>query len=327
MKNFLMYIFISCLTVSSSAQNLRQLEKQFDETQQTLTEMNRELDSLRAIYDKHTHLIDQEKSRPKPDKDKLAKLMSQGLAISDKLAKKEENISNHEEKLSILKMKLDEKYSQKIDSLQSALNSKRFKGDKESLEAQILKFSEKRLLVSPTVKKLSFDPGKILQIRLEASTDSLDAAIYADYLQNALKDINEHLSYVRGSRKEFEEIITLQEKTSDFLREVSEEQYGGMYLAAGSQSQATKQATLTDPTFVGDLQSERSGVIYTQFHSYLDILHQLDWDDQIQQQSYWESPVDSSTVNLTMKDYLQLLKDVEKELISYKKIIEAKLKY
>jgi hypothetical protein len=327
MRNFLLYIFIFCLTVSSAAQNLAQLEKQFDETRQKLTELNIALDSLRAIYDSHTHVIDREKSRPKPDKDKLAKLMSQGLAISDKLGKQEKDVSNLQDNLSTLKKKLNDKYSLKIDSLQSVLNSKGFKGDKGELEARILQFAEKRLLVSPTVGKLSFDPGKILQIQFDAMTDSLDVAIYSDYLRNALRDIDGHLSSIRSSRKEFEEIVTLQEKTSEFLRDVSEEQNNGIYLAAGNQPGATKQATLTDPTQIANLESERSGVIYTQFQSYLDILFQLNWKDQIQQQSTWTSPVDSTVVNLTLEDYLQLLKDVERELNSYKKIITAKLKY
>lgn len=327
MKYFLLYIFTIFLTVSSAAQNLVQLEKQFDETRQRLSKLNQELDSLHVIYDSHTRIIDQEKNRSRPDKDKLAKLMSQGLAFSDKLGKKEQDISDLENRMSILKEKLDEEYSHEIDSLQSVLNSKDFKGDKEELEARILQLSERRLLVSPMVGKLSFDPGKILQIQFDAMTDSMDFAIYSDYLESALRNINGHLSNVRRNRKEFEEIVTLQEKTGEFLREVSEAQNNGIYLVASDQSGVTKQSTLTDPTLIANLQSERSGVVYTQFQSYMDILYQLNWKDQIQQQSRWTSPVDSSTVNLTINDYLQLLKDVEKELNGYKKIIESKLKY
>ncbi|NIW00064.1 hypothetical protein GWN26_13455, partial [Candidatus Saccharibacteria bacterium] len=87
-----------------------------------------------------------------------------------------------------------------IDSLQALVNSKEFQGDEALLQTRILQLSEKRLLVSPIVKKLFFDPGKILQIHPEQYTDSLEAAIYSDYLTNALAEIDTQLNRVRSSR-------------------------------------------------------------------------------------------------------------------------------
>jgi hypothetical protein len=194
------------------------------------------------------------------------------------------------------------------------------------LESQILKLSEKRLLVSPTVKRLSFDPQRILQIQPNQYSDSLESAIYSDYLNKAVKEINTHLNEVKNTRREFDEIITLQEKTSSFLEDVAEDQNEGIFLAAENQAQTANEATFSGSPFGGDLSTSKSGIIYSQFQSYLAILQQLNRNNRIQQQYSWHSPVDSSSVTLTMKEYLQLLNDVEKELRSYKKIVQNKLK-
>ena len=325
-KIFITILIYLALQGITAAQTIPELEKKLSSLQKEWTEVKSELDSLKALYEDQTQVIDKEKKRAKPEKDKIAKLMSHALTVSDQLNVKTGQLSILEDNFNVIKRELDGRYSHQIDSLQALANSKRFAGEKENLESQILRLSEKRLLVSPTVKKLSFDPQKILQIQPEQYSDSLESAIYSDYLSNALKEIDTHLNNVHNTRKEFEEIIILQEKTGSFLEEVAEDQYDGIFLAAENQAQITKQATLSDPFFGGEFTGRETGIIYAQFQSYLAILHQLNRNDQIQQQSSWNSPIDSSTVTLTMKDYLQLLKDVEKELRSYKKIIQTKLK-
>ena len=326
MKNLFIIILIWGVLQSLTLAQTNDLENKLGSLQKEWIEVKSELDSLRVIYKNQTEIIDKEKKRSKPDKDKIAKLMSRALAVSDQLDSKNEQLSKLENNLNVIKEELDHKYSRQIDSLQSALNSKKFTGDKENIESQILKLSEKRLLVSPTVKKLSFDPQRILQIQPEQYSDSLESAIYSDYLNNALKEIDTHLIEVKNTRKDFKEIITLQEKTGAFLEDVAEDQYDGIFLAAENQAQLNNQTSLLGPTYGGEFSSRDKGIIYGQFQSYLAILHQLNLNDQIQQQSSWKSPIDSSAVTLTMKDYLQLLKDVEKELRSYKKIIQNKLK-
>ena len=308
------------------AQTVPELEKNMSLLQREWIEVKGELDSLTVIYDDQTGIVDKEKKRTKPDKDKIAKLMSQALTVSDQLDSKREQLSNLDANINVIKKQLDKRYSHQIDSLQTLINSKKFTGNKENLESQILKLSEKRLLVSPTVKRLSFDPQRILQIQPNQYKDSLETAIYSDYLNNALKEIDTHLNEVKNTRKEFEEIITLQEKTSSFLEDVAEDQSEGIFLAAENQAQLSSQTSQFDPTNGGEFSSRDKGILYGQFQSYLAILQQLNRNNQIQQQYSWHSPVDSSSVTLTMKEYLQLLNDVEKELSSYKKIVQNKLK-
>lgn len=314
------------LQVITTAQIVPELEKNMSLLQKEWIEVKGELDSLTVIYDDQTGIIDKEKKRTKPDKDKIAKLMSQALTVSDQLDSKREQLSNLDANINVIKKQLDRRYSHQIDSLQTLINSKKFTGNKENSESQILKLSEKRLLVSPTVKRLSFDPQRILQIQPNQYKDSLESAIYSDYLNKALKEINTHLNEVKNTRREFDEIITLQEKTSSFLEDVAEDQTEGIFLAAENQAQTPNEATFSGSPFGGDLSTSKSGIIYSQFQSYLAILQQLNRNNRIQQQYSWHSPVDSSSVTLTMKEYLQLLNDVEKELRSYKKIVQNKLK-
>jgi hypothetical protein len=323
---FITILFCFALQVIMIAQTVPELEKKMSLLQKEWIEVKGELDSLTVIYDDQTGIIDKEKKRTKPDKDKIAKLMSQALTASDQLDSKREQLSNLDANINVIKKQLDKRYSHQIDSLQTLINSKKFTDNKENLESQILKLSEKRLLVSPTVKRLSFDPQRILQIQPNQYSDSLESAIYSDYLNKAVKEINTHLNEVKNTRREFDEIITLQEKTSSFLEDVAEDQNEGIFLAAENQAQTANEATFSGSPFGGDLSTSKSGIIYSQFQSYLAILQQLNRNNRIQQQYSWHSPVDSSSVTLTMKEYLQLLNDVEKELRSYKKIVQNKLK-
>lgn len=317
-------LIVGILHLPALGQTISQLETQLISLQAKLSEARIELDSLTVIYEERIQQIDREKERQKPDQSKIGELMSEALSISDQLEAKKKEISVIEDQVQDVRRTLDRKYSQQIDSLQMLLNAEDLRGDQESLEARIMQLSEKRLLVSPIVKRLSFDPQQILQIQSDAFRDSLDAAIYTDYLTNALQEVDAHLSSVKNTREEYEQIIKLQEKTGKFLDEVAEDQYGGIFLATESQGGAGTRTASSDGSGTVSL-SEQRGIIQSQLQSYLAILHQLNWNDQIQQKSYFHSPVDSSAVVLTMGDYLRLLKDVEKELGAYKKIIQSKL--
>ncbi len=90
---------------------------------------------------------------------------------------------------------------------------------RESLDNEILFYTEKRLLVSPQIEMLSFNPKKILEIDLGKAKNNVERASLNEYLFSALTEVSAVLSDVTKQSKEANDALTLQKKTSKFLAE------------------------------------------------------------------------------------------------------------
>lgn len=316
------------LSIYSAAQNLPELEAKFNSLQERLQMREAKLDSLQKVLETEAEAIDSEKSAKNPDKDKLSRLMSGALTTSRRIEENNRAVSALQDSLERLKSVLDGQYARQIDSLQALVKSSKSEGELNRLKREILRLSEKRLLLSPAVKMLSFNPEKILQIHPAEAEDSLEAQIYIDYLKNALSDIDSHLETIRKTRQETEEILRLEEKKSEFLEDIAEDQYSGIWIAAESKSSRTLGTYSETPggtISASDRQTAEISTISSQFQAYSNILRQLESENELKKNFNWTSPVDSAQIELTANDYINLLKEVEKQLTRYREIILTKL--
>lgn len=310
------------------AQGPASVESELISLQEELINTTVQLDSLKGRLEGQLQVVDLEKSKENVNKDKVAKLMSEALETSNQIEKIELEIIKLQSAIEQEKSRLDEYYAKQIDSLQTLVESKNFDGDEPKIRMQIRHLTEKRLLLSPTIKMLSFDPEEVKQIQLDKTEDSLELELYTDYLKNALEDVDAHLAMVQKNRNELEEIILLEEKKSEFLGDVIEDQYSGIFLAAEGQSQSisneafgeTRESPQTDYA-----KASQSSLLLTQFQAYLNILQRLNINEKITIESYLTASYGSGKPHFTAEEYLNLLKEVEKQLQQYQEIITYKL--
>jgi hypothetical protein len=326
---FLLTIFLLIgLSIFLIAQSSLELESELIELQGQLQNKTVRRDSLKMSLEEQLQVVDLEKSKENINKNKVAKLMSEALETSKQVENSELEIIRVQNVIEQKKSLLDQTYAYQIDSLQTLVGSKNFDGDKTKVHAQIRKLTEMRLLLSPTIRMLSFDPEKVRQIQLENAHDSLEIELFTDYLRNALADVDAHLVQVQENRNELEEIILLEEKKTEFLDDVIEDRYSGIFLAAESQNQInTDQLSgefRENPQIGHDVASE-SSLLLTQFQSYLNILQRLNINEKINAESSLNTPVGSGKPHFTAVEYLNLLKAVEKQLQQYQEIIIHKL--
>ncbi len=320
----LIYFLIFLVYVPASAQGLQKLESGQTALTLELQTENRRVDSLRAVTENFSSQIEAEKSRENPSQKRLRQLMADALTVSQDLERHQQKAGELEKRLGQVNRELDAKYTAVLDSLQKLSNLKQYSGNRTDLDKQILEYAEKRLAISPQITGLSFDPKKIQQIDLSAAKDSLEHAIFADYLHHAQRDIDSHLEKIGKLRQEIEDVKMLREKTSDFLEEIESERDFGL-LAQTNQTAGDKTFPTSNNVFTQNEQG-RNLAAGSQDQSFFMLMQQINQLDSRHELSQWISPLDSSNVTLSFDDYIQLLKQAEKLLRQQRQIVSEKLK-
>jgi len=319
---FVVFIFLSLSSISLCGQNLSQLELKFQNLNHSLDMEQSILDSLNIVHNKMIASIDNEKQKELPNENIIKAMLAFAVVVSNQIKYHQNNLEKIETDLEELKVHLDKTYTIKIDSIKNLEISSANSIDKETLKSQKIKYIEKRLIVSPKIYSLSFDPKKLLQFKQTSSEDSLIVKIYLEYLNNALGEVNQQSQQLALLKSEIEEVVSLQNETYDFIEDVDSE------IMFNPALQTSPTLDKNDGVYFGGtpnrIDDELSN-IYTQANSYLHIFNQLKTSTNIDIQSSWETPTDTIPANLTFMQYLELLENVDKMLQDYKTILEHKL--
>jgi hypothetical protein len=303
------------------AQSAAILERQFVELQSQIESEQNQLDSLNELLEQQASRIEAEKSKTTINKSKVTKLMAEGIPFTEQIAARQERLSQLRQKQKHTKYKLAQKYAAMLDSLKTLEKSRN--SDTEAVRKQIVFYTEKYLLFSPIFKTLSFDPQKIPHINLSATKDSLERALSVNYLQNALADVNAHLTEIKENRKELEATIRLERKTREFLEEVQDENL--MLLAQTAGSGVSEERTFGVGTNPNELPDADLKAAVAQVESMSLFFDQLDLQNSEELIDAWKYAVESGQAYVSLEEYLALLQEAEKQLRQYHSIIQHKL--
>ncbi len=317
-------VLLMCLFATAAfGQNLAKAEVNFAQLQQQIIAEIAALDSLQAALAVQTAKIDRAKHRETIDKGELRKLMADGLTLTEQINRRRQRLSKLKEKLARAKYNLSQAYSLRVDSLKRLESAGKYAGDPGQLRREIVFYTEKYLLFSPSFQALRFDPQKISRINPANSNDSLEQAIMRDYLQNAAADIDAHLGNIQKNRRELEDVVRLERKTREFLEDVDDESYG--VLGGGELSAAATLTLENDRESFSDVAGLVPGRSLQQYEYISLFFDQLDLSDPVSSDAFRKISVDSARVFVSLDEYLELLKAAEKRLKEYQTLISRKL--
>lgn len=318
MKKIILVILMFGVWNSISGQTLPELQDEHAALKSGLQKVVLFRDSLQSRLQELANRIDREKAESNPRRERIQGQMATALSLTREIEELNRQISEKRKQLNRLEQKLDALYAAKIDSLQKLKNRAGFTGDSGKVEQRILRLSEKRLALSPPLKSLGFNLHTLLTIRLETAKDSTERAIFADYLKNAQKDVEEHLRKIRQFRDELETIAILEEKARDFVDETEDHSDFGLMAQSISSSGGARAATSENFT------EQMANRMEQQIHASLVLLNQLDFHGQLFPAENWASPLDSVQVVRSREDQIKLLRIAEKKLEEIHRIILQK---
>ena len=320
-KLFYLPVLLFLIVTQTRAQDLHKIENDYSIIQAKLKLENVKLDSLKNALDKRAAKIDDEKKKDKPDKDLIVSLMSGSANLSNEIEGQQNKIENTRKSILELSKNLSKIYSEKIDSLQELEKSNEFKGNKNDLGADILMYTEKKLMVAPKISLLSFHPDKIIEIDLRKIKDSSERNMYEDYLRSALSEVNMRLDNLNQSITETSKILNLQKKTNKFLEE-SEFDY-----VVTPQSNISQPKGANANSFTGPVSTDASNVraaYEKNLNEYSLLLNQLNFKP-LDPKLKWDITLDGKKPIQNLSDYNELQKEVKKRLLEYKLILTHKL--
>jgi len=315
----ILFLLVGLNIIPVNAQSLIQLEKKYEQLSNQYIKEKVIYDSLKNIFSLRTNEIDAEKKKANPDKDKIVDLMAGSITLSNRIEEQNKKISLLEKDIDNVKQQLHKQYSSLIDSLE--LKKKTDKKNDDVLDAEILNNTEKKLLVAPQIPILSFKPEKILKIDLGKTKSAEEKALYKEYLDNALNEINTLLENVGKQSSEADQVFALQNKTKKFLEETELE---SRILIRSQQSTVRSEETV--PTFSNSPEDvATSNDLSRQVKNYHVILRQLDIEQLSRTNINWKVSFDEMERNLSLKDYQKLLKEVKKRLQEFKLVLANKI--
>src|SRR3990172_11567413 len=315
----ILFLLVGLNIIPVDAQYLIQLEKKYEQLSNQYIKEKVIYDSLKNIFSLRTNEIDAEKKKANKEKDKIVDLMAGSITLSNRIEEQNKKISLLEKDIDNVKQQLHKQYSSLIDSLE--LKKKTDKKNDDVLDAEILNHTEKKLLVAPQIPILSFKPEKILKIDLGKTKSAEEKALYKEYLDNALNEVNTLLENVGKQSSEADQVFALQNKTKKFLEETELE---SRILIRSQQSTVRSEETV--PTFSNSPEDvATSNDLSRQVKNYHVILRQLDIEQLSRTNINWKVSFDEMERNLSLKDYQKLLKEVKKRLQEFKLVLANKI--
>ena len=301
----------------SKAQSVDKLENELNGLKETYTDETALLDSLKQMLNKRAKEIDSAKKLDNADEDNIKQLMAATVLIADRIDKQQKKVNGIEKEIEIIKKKLDEKYTKEIDSLYALEASDNYKGNRDDLHNRILHLTEKKVIVAPKIYSLSFNPEKILKLNPTNAKTLEEKNIYVEYLKEALAEVDKHLERVKKLNDEAAQIITLQEKATEFLEDT---EFDTDIRTSNLSSSNSRTAGGESPV---DVLSETR--LAPQVQSFTLLLRQLNLSPTSDIESSKDFSLDSLRTDLTLEEYKNLLNEVEKGLSDYKLILSNKI--
>ena len=313
-KFFVFMLFVGFVNAQSSDK----LEKKFDQLNNQYDKESLIVDSLKSVFSKKAEQIDSEKKKNNPDKTLITDLMASSITVSNDLEEHNNKIQKLEKGLDNVKGQLNQIYLAKIDSLEEL--KKTGKEDENKLNNEILSLTGKRLLVAPRILSLSFNPDKILRIDLNKTTNPKEKALYKEYLNNALGEVSSLLGNVNKQSSEANQVADLQKKTEKFLEEAELENK----VLFQKQNEVTSSSVTAAPGYETGVVA-RNQDFQNQVQTYQLILRQLDIEQISKSDITTGVSFNEQNKNLSLKDYIKLLKEVKKRLQEFKLVLANKI--
>jgi len=255
------------------------------------------------------------------NEDNIKKMMAGTTTISNKIDEHQKVVTKIDKELEGIKKLLSRRYSVEIDSLTNLESSNQFEGNKSDLRSRILALTEKKILVAPKINSLSFNPEKILNINLSAVTSPDEKKIYSEYLNSALNEVNSQLTQVKNISDEINQIVMLQKKTKKFIEE-SEFDFDMKTANTLSRSDAIVSTNNPDLSTSTKALSSYQNI---QIQSFFILLKQLDLKQINDFNTHNRFSSETPNKKLSIKEYRELLKEVEKRLSDYRLVLTNKL--
>jgi uncharacterized coiled-coil protein SlyX len=280
------------------------------------TELNKKistLDSLNHILEQKVTIINTEKLKSKKDNKKITELLSKTANLTNAIDKRQIEIDLLTERLDANKIELYKFYTDQIDSLKNRNLAENIKS------VEIIRLTEKRLLVSPKIDILSFSPQSVLKIKHPA--DSVEKKIFNEYLTDAYNEVEIKINEIEMLKLEIHNIIELNNETKEFLEDIDFDNNFAVY--TNPQGTTTASDALSNPQ--EDIKEyARSNSLSTQTKSFSEILYQFGLSNSFNTKTLLNS--DKNSVENNLHEFNKLMEVVEKQLNDYRTIINNKLK-
>ncbi|NWF89307.1 MAG: hypothetical protein HXY50_07555 [Ignavibacteriaceae bacterium] len=297
------------------AQSLEELEQKYEYYTNVYEKENSILDSLKSILEKRALQIEHEMKKKKPDDEKIIELRSGSATLSNTINFYQEKAENNLKNIKNVSRQLEVKYSSKIDSLKQLKKSKI--GNVDLLDAEILAYTRKRLLTSPQIDILSFNPKKILEIDFNNAVTPEEKLLFKEYLRNALSEVEALLSDISKQIKESNNALLLQKKTSKFIADTEFDRD----LKIGRVSKSATEGVKLGTGVTNDIVFPAS----EQINSYLLLINQLSFSNKPEDTSIKKFKNELSSSELDLKEYTVLLSAAEEKLEDFKLLLLNKL--
>ncbi len=301
-------------------QSVSSLELKLRDLNSRLVLESGKLDSLQTIYTERTKEIDAQKKRKNADQNTIKKLMAASVGLSNKIDDQQKKVASLESEIEKIKGNLEKKYSVILDSLAELKNSESYSGNKDEIEKEILLITEKKILITPKINLLSYNPEKIVSLNPSSAGSNEEKKIFREYLDEALKETESKLHQVRNLNNEVKQIVQLQKKTKKFLEDVEfSSAFGRSALALSSKTGSRETTTPGYTNGIGD------GQEVFQINTYLYLLDQLDYKMETDIKNKESFIFNSKNENLSLQEYSELLGEVEKRLSDYRLVLKNKI--
>lgn len=318
LKIFFIFMIICCLvnSIQLMAQTLGDLEKQYDTVLLKIINEKSRRDSLNTILNVRVEQIEKEKEKSKVDETRIKELMAQSVIVTNQISLVDNKLRAMEKELSDKAKILEEQYTRIIDSLNTVLKRIKNSSSVEEINALLLNTHQKKIIVSPYPKGLSFQPGKILFINLSETKDSVKKAIYIDYLKQTLVEVDDLLNDIQNKQEELKQIRRLENLTKKFLAEAEFE--------SGIKTSSTIGNARYSQTGGELVSADVRSAINIKSLSYFGIINQLSVLEPFSRiTNRWQKEAGKK---LSPGDYLNMLEDLQSILRQYRNMIVDKIK-
>lgn len=323
MRTFLkISLILQILLMPALAQELVKKELNLRTLQLIFNEETAKLDSLEIEFEKFNREIENARKSPSSD-EKVRELLAAAVVISNEIDDKKERITVINSDIEAAKVELDKIYSQKIDSLRMIQSNS---SEDKKLDIEVMRLSEKRILVRPKVFEFSFNLKNIL----DYSVDSLSASeseILGEYIRNALSEIDSHLVSVRTLNGKIDELIELEEGVEEFIEE-SNASSGIMIMrgeALENQAMSDDFSNRLGAGFEEYDMTKNEMIIFPHIRSYSHLINSV--NSRLNFSGGVEIKLNDSGENYELSEYSQILKGVVDQLEVYKKLLLQKAEY
>lgn len=307
-KKISLVLFFLSLSFSFGQSALENTYSKLNTKQQNLTST---LDSLKKILVNKVNFISIEKSKEKKDNDRLTELLASTSSITNLIDATQFEIDQNSEETDNIKSDLFLLYSKQIDSLKlDEVNNK-------INSFEIIKLTEKRLLVSQKIDMLSFSPQNVINIR--PTENDTEQKIYNEYLVEANQEVENKLSEINNLREEIENIIELNQETEEFLEDINFDNNFAVY-----SNPTSTESNLSFENSADFTSGAEKNNLATQTESFGDILFQFGLSSSLTSDIQIDSKSNNGTTSL--RAFRNLIDLVEKQLNDYKIVINNKLR-